>query len=167
MGSRALGGLAGHAPGFSSAGSMLWGVQALAVGECCESAWHGRQRPGTGADGRVGGAEPGGQAAAASEPMTPMPGCLHSMAGHLSACLPLCAGDTVESKRASAPRMKFGSGSRDQANRLFISAEHEKCQVCCRREGWVHLGACVLVGHARHRWLGEYRSGVSCDAWRS
>jgi hypothetical protein len=41
------------------------------------------------------------------------------------------AGDTVESTRASAPRTKFGSGSRDQANRLFISSEHEKCQVGC------------------------------------
>ncbi|PRW45654.1 histidine triad (HIT) [Chlorella sorokiniana] len=38
-------------------------------------------------------------------------------------------GSTVESTRASAPSVKFGSGSRDQANRLFISAEHEKCQV--------------------------------------
>lgn len=38
-------------------------------------------------------------------------------------------GDTVESTRSSAPRMKFGSGTRDQANRLFISADHEKCQV--------------------------------------
>ncbi|KAL4853952.1 Cytosolic endo-beta-N-acetylglucosaminidase 2 [Chlorella vulgaris] len=38
-------------------------------------------------------------------------------------------GDTVESTRASAPRTKFGSGSRDQANRLYISSEHEKCQV--------------------------------------
>ena len=46
------------------------------------------------------------------------------------------AGDTVESKLASAPRVKFGSGSRDQANRLFISSEHEKCQV-----GWLQIAS--------------------------
>lgn len=33
--------------------------------------------------------------------------------------------------------MKFGSGTRDQANRLFISADHEKCQV----GGWAATGS--------------------------
>ena len=54
----------------------------------------------------------------------------------------------MESTRASAPSVKFGSGSRDQANRLFISAEHEKCQVgsaCWSRIVWPE-GRCLRAG---------------------
>lgn len=58
--------------------------------------------------------------------------------------VPSAVGDTVESTRSSAPRMKFGSGTRDQANRLFISTDHEKCQV----GGWPGGGA-LLWGVAQ------------------
>lgn len=69
--------------------------------------------------------------------------------------------------------MKFGSSSRDQANRLFISSEHEKCQVCLRdcEQGAVKQGACfslhwlAAVQQCRYRTEGTCRAamaGLSC-----
>jgi hypothetical protein len=74
------------------------------------------------------------------------------------------AGDTVESTRASAPRTKFGSGSRDQANRLYISSEHEKCQV---RDGCEWLSRRGLRQGSRGGWGQCARDGQRARGSRS